>query len=83
MTIRMQKGNFVTHVYNNPEIIADAEKKGFRLIGIAKPTLEADVVVNPLLPETGVGVNVVEIHDIEPLQSAEAETEAPKGKGKR
>jgi len=29
--VRMQKGGLVTHVYNDPETIADAEKKGFRL----------------------------------------------------
>jgi len=28
--VRMQKGGLVTHVYNDPETIADAEKKGFR-----------------------------------------------------
>jgi len=28
----MQKGDLVTHVYNDPETIADAEKKGFRLV---------------------------------------------------
>jgi len=28
----MQKGDLVTHVYNDPDTIADAEKKGFRMV---------------------------------------------------
>jgi len=35
-TVKMAKGKFVTHVYNDPKTIADAKKKGFSLID-AKP----------------------------------------------
>jgi len=42
MFVKMQKGDLVTHVYNDPETIADAKKKGFRMVDskatVAKPT---------------------------------------------
>ena len=30
--VKMAKGDFVTNVYNDPKLIAEAEKKGFRLV---------------------------------------------------
>jgi len=40
--VKMQKGDLVTHVYNDAETIADAKKKGFRLVGTepAEPVAE-------------------------------------------
>jgi len=30
--VKMANGDFVTHVYNDPKLIAEAEKKGFSLV---------------------------------------------------
>ena len=31
-TVKMAKGDFATHVYNDPKLIAEAEKKGFSMV---------------------------------------------------
>jgi len=38
--VKMRKGGFITHVYNDPETIADAEKKGFSLVGVTDSDAE-------------------------------------------
>ena len=48
MFVKMQKGDLVTHVYNDPETIADAEKKGFRPVdaAAAEPVGETDAAAD-------------------------------------
>jgi len=42
-TVKMAKGKFVTHVYNDPKTIADAKKKGFSLINAKSAGVESSM----------------------------------------
>jgi len=58
-TVRMQRGDLVTHVYGDPKTIADAEKKGFRLVDAqaeAESTDEAESRADTTVPEPSDGL---------------------------
>jgi len=90
--VKMQKGRLVTHVYNDPKTIADARKKGFRLVGEAEAAetrapaepLEADKAkggdgATPEAPSDSLAKG----SETDGLEATQAEAEAAETRGAR
>ena len=69
-TVKMKRGDLVTHVYGDPDTIAAARKKGFRLVGDNGQDSETAIAATVRDTETSTGE----------APSAEAETAKPGGK---